>query len=239
MKKEYFYIVGSILVVALFFVFFASRFATTEQSNKVKLSIQNDNSDSEYVVDASDYIVAHAKIGDSVLGVLSDKEKAGLVKMRQEEKLAHDVYLVLYQTWGLNIFRNIASSEATHTEAVRYLLKRYSLVDPIKSEELGIFQDNEFSKLYHDLVDKGKESPEDALFVGALIEDLDINDLNSLIAETNNENVLEIYNDLARGSRNHLRAFNKQLQKAGKVYSAQYISAKEFLEIINMGQERG
>ncbi len=41
--------------------------------------------------------------------VLNDKETQSLLTMREEEKLAHDVYITLYNKWGVNIFTNIAS----------------------------------------------------------------------------------------------------------------------------------
>ena len=53
---------------------------------------------------------------------LSDIEVEGLLYMREEEKLARDVYLTLYDQWNINIFKNIAASEQTHTDAVKILL---------------------------------------------------------------------------------------------------------------------
>ena len=58
---------------------------------------------------------------------LSADEAAGLIYMREEEKLAHDVYVTLYQQWGLPLFNNIANSEATHTSAIKVLLDRYGI----------------------------------------------------------------------------------------------------------------
>lgn len=43
--------------------------------------------------------------------ILNAAEIEGLLFMREEEKLAHDVYLALYAKWGLPIFQNIAQSE--------------------------------------------------------------------------------------------------------------------------------
>ena len=62
-------------------------------------------------------------------GQLSDTEIDGILYMREEEKLARDVYLTLSQQWELPIFQNIAGSEATHMEAVSHLLDRYGLTD--------------------------------------------------------------------------------------------------------------
>ena len=159
--------------------------------------------------------------------------------MREEEKLAQDVYTTLYNNWNVNIFRNIASSEATHTEAVRYLLKRYNLEDPVKIEKIGTFTNQELQELYNDLVEKGKSSLKNAFIVGATVEDLDIKDLNDLIKQTNNQDILTVYDNLIRGSRNHLRAFSKQIENEGSTYTAQFISQEEIDKILSATQERG
>ena len=58
---------------------------------------------------------------------LSADEKKGLLLMREEEKLARDVYMALYKQWRLPIFSNIAASEQRHMDAIRTLLDRYGL----------------------------------------------------------------------------------------------------------------
>ncbi|MCB0067131.1 MAG: DUF2202 domain-containing protein [Caldilineaceae bacterium] len=58
----------------------------------------------------------------AVPGTLSEEESAALLFMREEEKLAHDVYVTLGDLWGLPVFDNIASSETKHTEEIRDLL---------------------------------------------------------------------------------------------------------------------
>lgn len=75
------------------------------------------------------------------VGSLTAEEEAGLLYMREEEKLARDVYLTMYNLWGLQIFDNIAASEETHTEAVKLLLDRYNLADPVGSNGIGVFTD--------------------------------------------------------------------------------------------------
>ena len=54
--------------------------------------------------------------------VISDEEATGLIFMREEEKLARDVYLTLYDVWETAVFDNIASSEQTHMDAVLMLI---------------------------------------------------------------------------------------------------------------------
>lgn len=53
------------------------------------------------------------------------------------------------------------------------------------------------------------------LHVGATIEDLDRKDLNDLLQKTDDADISMIYSNLAKGSRNHLRAFNRQLIRSG------------------------
>ncbi len=170
---------------------------------------------------------------------LDTSEKEALVYMREEEKLARDVYLALYTKWNLMVFNNIARSEQRHTNAVALLLKKYNLEDPVKSDSLGAFTNPELSKLYRDLVTKGQKSLKDALIVGATIEDLDIYDLDKRLAISDNEDVKCVFQNLRRGSENHMRAFIRQLQANGGTYKPQFISKQEFDKILNARGNHG
>jgi hypothetical protein len=159
--------------------------------------------------------------------------------MREEEKLARDVYLALADTWGVKVFSNIAVSEATHMEAVGDLLVRYGITDPITTDTRGVFTNPDLQQLYTDLVARGSISAAEAFQVGALIEDLDINDLENLLAETNKADIRIVYENLQKGSRNHLRAFTRQIERGGDTYEPTYISEAEYQSIIESRQERG
>ena len=202
-------------------------------------SIKQKKGSNDYIVDQNDFIKGTELIDNIALSPLNDGEIAGLVLMREEEKLARDVYLTLYKKWEIKIFNNIASSEQTHTNAVKVLLDRYNISDPIKDDNIGSFTSEELAKLYTALIAKGNVSPLDALIVGATVEDLDIKDLNELLSKTDNEDIITTYNNLNKGSRNHLRAFMKQIKSKGGTYSPQYISQAEFDSIISSEQERG
>lgn len=193
----------------------------------------------EYSVDPSDNIQPHILISDIEAGDLSEAEEAGLILMREEEKLARDVYLTLYEKWGQNTFKNIARSEQTHTDTVKVLLDKYEIADPVTDDTIGVFKAPEMQKLYDDLVVKGNISLVEALTVGTIVEDLDISDLNKLLAETDNEDIQIAYQNLNKGSRNHLRAYVRQLKQNGGEYTPQYISQAEYDEIIAGEQERG
>ena len=176
---------------------------------------------------------------DPEQNILSAGEIAGLKLMREEEKLARDVYMVLYDKWDLPTFNNIAKSEQTHTDAVKTLLYTYGIEDPVTTDDRGIFTDQKLQTLYDDLVNQGDASLLEALIVGATIEDLDIKDLNELIAQTENQDILLVYNNLRKGSRNHIRSFVGQIEKNGGTYTAQFIEQSELDEILGSPQESG
>lgn len=169
---------------------------------------------------------------------LGNAERAGLLLMREEEKLAHDVYQALYSRWQQPIFDNISRSEARHMAAMGRLLQRYGIADP-QQPAAGRFSDPALQKLYHELVERGSRSRSDALQVGALVEELDIADLNRLSAQTQQADILQVYAQLNRGSRNHLRSFDRQLRQAGASYQPQHLSGEAYRAIVESGMERG
>jgi len=163
---------------------------------------------------------------------LSDAEVADLVYMREEEKLAHDVYITLYNTWGLQVFNNIASSEQMHTDSIKALLDTYGIADPMTTDTIGVFANPELQALYNQLVATGSSSLVDALKVGAAIEEIDIADLYEAMAETAQPNILQVYSSLLAGSENHLRSFVSTLSAQGVDYAPQYLSADTYSAII-------
>ena len=151
----------------------------------------------------------------SITTGLSEEEIAGLLFMREEEKLARDVYNQLYTIWGQPIFKNIAASEQTHMDQIKYLLNRYGLTDPALAP--GQFTDPNLQALYNQLIAQGSLSQADALNVGALIEKTDIADLQTHLAQTDQADIQLVYNNLMNASYNHLAAFTgTQSQGYGK-----------------------
>lgn len=185
-----------------------------------------------------DMLDANAMLQDTQKEDLSDKEKMSLLQMREEEKLAHDVYIKMYELYEKQVFKNIASSEQTHTNAVKTLIEKYELTDPAKTNA-GEFSSPDMQKLYTTLVEKGSKSIADALTVGATVEDLDIKDLQEQSKDIDNADILLVYSNLERGSRNHMRAFSKNLKAMGDSYIPQYITQKEYDAIIVSSQEKG
>ena len=170
---------------------------------------------------------------------LDADEAAGIAYMREEEKLAHDVYAKLYAKWNLRAFGNILQSEQRHLEAIKLLLDRYELPDPATNNPLGVFRNEGLQALYGELIKQGEGSLKAALKVGATVEDLDIRDLEKAIAATDNEDLKLIYGNLLGASENHLRTFTGQLQAAGEGYHAQYISSATLSNILASPKQAG
>ena len=141
---------------------------------------------------------------------LSATEKESLLYMREEEKLARDVYNAFYTRYGLRVFSNIATSELAHMDAVLTLLNRYGLADPAAAAP-GVFNNDDLQALYDDLIDQGNASLTAALQAAVLIEETDIADLQDGLALTSHADLRAVYTNLLRASQNHLRAFSLQL----------------------------
>jgi len=161
---------------------------------------------------------------------LSEQEVADLTFMREEEKLARDVYVELYQFYkeqGIELISlaNISASEQRHMDAMLDLLDSYKLDDPADGLGPGEFDNDALAALYENLVSDsdanvpilgeptsgGKVSPQAALYVGAWIEERDMIDILHAIANTGRADIVGVYTNLLCGSRSHLRAFVKQL----------------------------
>lgn len=169
---------------------------------------------------------------------LSPGEEAALIHMREEEKLARDVYLTLAEEWPLPIFRNIARAEQRHMDLMATLLERHDIPDPVANDSIGAFSSSDFAELFDDLVATGQSSLEQALTVGATIEDLDLADLDRLMMTAGDPGLTLIANNLAKGSRNHLRAFVGKLNANGfGSYTAQHLTQDQVDEIVGSNSE--
>ncbi len=168
---------------------------------------------------------------------LTPQEAEQLSYLREEEKVARDVYRLFYRHWGLIAFSNIAAAEQQHMDAVLNQLQRNGLSDPAL-DQAGLFSNQELQQLYDTLVSQGSASQPAALWVGALIEEVDMQDLDNMIGSTEREDLISLYEKLHCGSRNHLRAFVRQIESRGEVYSAQVLSQQEVDRIVDSPMER-
>ncbi|TWU51402.1 DUF2202 domain-containing protein [Rubripirellula reticaptiva] len=161
-----------------------------------------------------------------------------LLRMREEEKLARDVYTSLAKTSKLPIFRNISNAESQHMQAIERLIGAAN--GNAFNDIPGTFSYPDYQQLYQSLVASGTRSPLDALMVGAKIEEMDIADLQKLLTQTTNPQIRQVLEQLMRGSQNHLRAFASQIAKQGASYNAEFLTQEEFDQIASSsGQGHG
>lgn len=155
--------------------------------------------------------------------------------MLEEEKLARDTYSFLDYLWPNNPFSNIKQSEQTHMNAIISLLE----LNHIDYEILpnGQFSDTVLQHYYDQFVVDGAASLSNALVIGATIEDLDIVDLEEYISEISNQSIIDVYENLSCGSRNHLRSFYSRLASQGEYYAPQFLNQTYFNEIVNGNHE--
>lgn len=172
--------------------------------------------------------------------ISTDKEKANVLRMREEEKMARDVYMVMNDKWGQQVFSHISESEIYHMSQMKLWVDKFNLVDPVSrnNDKRGLFTDQSLQKLYNELTTSGLQSREAAFRAGAKVEEVDILDLKAALAETSNAELQSTYKYLINASENHLRAFVRNLKTLGIDYKPVLMIQKEFDEILN-GQGGG
>lgn len=165
---------------------------------------------------------------------LNDSEAAALIFMREEEKLARDVYTKFHELYGLRIFNNINKSEQKHMDAIKFLLDSYELEDPVGDNEIGEFENEELQELYNTLLGQGNESLVAALEVGGIIEEVDIIDLLDYIEQVDdNLDIIRVYTNLEKASEQHLRAFVRNLAARGITYEPHFLDQETYNRIVN------
>lgn len=176
-------------------------------------------------------------INDTPYEELSNEEIAAIYQMREEEKLARDLYADANDEFGLFIFNNISASEQKHMTAMWALIEKYDLTDPVTDDSRGAFSSTEFQVLYQDLYPEFTTHLDTALLRGSYIEEMDIVDLRYLKTLTDNTDMYMIFDNLERGSRNHLRGFHNQHVQRGLTYTPEFLSQAEYDSIVNSPKE--
>ena len=142
---------------------------------------------------------------------LTDSEKDNILYLYEEEKLAHDIYVEMYNAYGAFIFNNISESEQRHMDAVAKLISKYELDNSALNNEPGVFNNGIIQDEYDRLLEKGKQNLTSALEVGVEIEEMDIADIERMLEQTDKTDIIRVLSNLLDGSNNHLEAFNTQL----------------------------
>jgi hypothetical protein len=187
-------------------------------------------------------VILQSIVGISQANIsLIQKEKDAILYMREEEKLARDVYDSMYAKWGGNPFSNIRQSEQVHMNRMKALITTYQLQDPVSQtgDVQGKFVSIIMQKYYNELTASGSQSLAAALKVGAKIEELDIADLEERIKQTQREDISSSFEFLKMASHNHLRAFVRRLKMEGLSYEPVILSKISFNKIIAVENKKG
>ena len=163
-----------------------------------------------------------------------------LAYMGNEERLAYDIYTVLYNYHNdagteIKQLANIPKSEKKHIEIVQDIIKKYNIntdiltdvVNPVADKDVafeamptGVYDIATIQELYDMLYAKGIASKQSALEVGCMVEVVDVDDLDHFIEQAEASNATDIvagFNVLRDGSYNHYWAFDKGLKNMGIV----------------------
>jgi hypothetical protein len=152
-----------------------------------------------------------------ISGTVTESESTGLLFMREEEKMARDVYAYLYAKYKLIVFGNITKSENAHMLAVLRLVTAFKIKDNSNNNP-GEYTNTHIRDLYQQLITMGNISLIDALKVGVLIEQTDISDLQKELLSVKNTSIKTVYTNLMAGSNAHLKAFSWNLNIKGVVF---------------------
>jgi hypothetical protein len=186
------------------------------------------------VVLATAFLIAVvSEVSCAAITPLSPDEAAMLTYMREEEKLARDVYFAMSEQWGAKIFSNILASEQQHMDTMKKMLDMYRLSDPAQPAT-RLFTNTDLQAKYDELVSAGTKSYIGGLYVGATIEEIDMVDIQHAIDISGHLDLVTAYQNLLEGSKNHLRAFVSGLAAQGVTYTPQYISQELYDAIIGL-----
>ncbi|MDM7912665.1 MAG: DUF2202 domain-containing protein [Methanotrichaceae archaeon] len=212
---------------------FDKAFSLGQRVSMIWATADTNDHDLKHNVAFGEAIMALEEVGAAVAAtaVLSPREVEGMRFIWEEEKVARDLYVTLYEETNLSIFTNLTRSEQNHMDQAKALLDKYGLETPVEDEP-GLFYNQTLKGLYDDLLAQGRQSPEDALAAAAAFEEISIRDLEREISATDAEDIRVVYEGLLAGSRKHLRSYVSDLQEMGVQYSPQYLRQEEFEETV-------
>lgn len=185
------------------------------QTSNIKTHAQINDTTFVSDVNTTDVAGQITALSASLASALTPQLQADLLFMWEEERLARDVYNVLYAKWGSKIFSNIATNgEETHINSTKSMIDKYAVntTGYAQPDIPGIFVNQDLQALYNTLIAQGSVSVTEGYKVGVLIEVTDIEDLTKRLLPTDlPSDIRAVYEALRSGSENHLAAFNKQL----------------------------
>lgn len=174
----------------------------------------------------------------SVTADLTANEIEFLYAVREDEKVARDLYTSFYKKYALTPFANIGAAESNHIKAVERLFDYYQIKYP-EVGPAGVFANTTRQDLYNSLLSQGNISALEAFKVMAKDEETGIVNYKEVIKTIVNPNIKMVLENLTKASENHLKAAIRQITALGGVYTPVLMSVSEFDTIIASGFQQG
>lgn len=171
-----------------------------------------------------------------VFSQLTDAEINSIMSLREEEKVAYDVYTFMFEKYESKVFKNIAENEKDHMDKIKELIIQFNLNDPLSgiSDQKGVFNNKKMQALYDEMIMAGNYGLLDALRAAARFEETDIIDLRNDLSAASDQTVVNTYINLESSSQDHLRALVKVIKEEGISYKPSYLSKEDFDKIMSV-----
>jgi hypothetical protein len=165
---------------------------------------------------------------------ITPKEKDELIKLKDGEKFAKDVYMEFYNKFRLPLFYDISKVEKWHMHLITILLYKYDVFDPVNEigSQIGKYYSNRLMKLFKKISTEGLKSVKNALTLSANMEEEDIKELDEILKTDKNEDIKLLALNLKRYEMGHLKDFVTELKKRGYNYKPIYLSQKELNNLL-------
>jgi hypothetical protein len=133
---------------------------------------------------------------------------AQLTEMREEERVARDLYTQLGRSSGEAIFTRIAAAEQRHLDAVERLMSSQGMDPDAAGTTVGRYAVPDLQSAYNRWLAAGRASDQAAYKVGVELEKQDIAELKALRVASGTTGA-RVVQALRTGSEHHLAAFTK------------------------------
>lgn len=211
-RSRLFLISGIVVVVIMIIAFFVTGIGSSVQSTRPGYGQgQQSGQGQGQGYGASPGVDSPVLLPITDTSSLTVAERDDILFLREEEQMAHDLYIRWAGMYPVPVFSNIAASETRHISEVQLLIDRYGLQgNPIGNASTG-YHNTTIQSLYTILAAQGDASLTGAFEAGLAVEERDIADLDHALATTNRADIIQVWSSLRQGSENHKSAFLRQL----------------------------
>lgn len=209
MEKSHWLLIGGVIIVVIVIIaVFMSGMWSTAQSSRLGYGQGQQAGQGQGIGPGTNTMVLLPR---SDTTPLTDAEIADILFLREEEQLAHDLYVRWAGRYPVPVFSNIAASEITHYNEVQLLIDRYGLGNHRIGNASTGYTDPVIQSLHTTLAAQGDASLTAAFEASLVVEERDIADLDKALVNTTRADITQVYSSLRRGSENHKSAFLRQL----------------------------